>query len=453
MHQPASASASRRLRRLAMLLSVWLAVALAGEILLELCLLAHRWANGGNVAILADRLLLARPLLGPFIPGGKAGIVRALPGIAFVGDVDDPSGSRRFYPADALLGHRIAPSVGLTRALRDGSDRQAWHASTPQGFAAAGDADTVFAIPKPANVFRVIVLGGSTVEGVGALHPGDNLPAMLARRLAQKPGWAGREIEIINAGVGSYDLRDSFLYLFGELLRYRPDLVIAYGGWNDILAVYDRDDGAHRRAGLRQAKHDEAPRALNRGYDLAGGALLFAEAAARSVLRAARQTGWYGALEALLVTPDEAADNAAGRAGLSAFEDAARLYRLVLELAIAGARAEGFRFAAILQPLMGIDGKNYTPEELRLLARLGQRQRDGLVARQDFYARLRAVHDELGERHRGAHGICLADLSGALAKTSFRAYRDTGHLLPAANGVMADAIAAQLAECAIGPPP
>ncbi|MBM3491936.1 MAG: SGNH/GDSL hydrolase family protein [Alphaproteobacteria bacterium] len=428
-------------RRLAVLLCAWGAIVLASEMALELALLGYAWRSGQNIAILTDRLLLARPLLGPLLPGALANRVRGLTGVDFVGDVDDPAGSRHYYPADALLGHRIAAQVGLTRALRDGSERQAWQVSTPQGFAAAGRVEAVYLVPKPADVYRVIMLGGSTVEGIGALSPDDNLPALLAGRLAQEPALAGRKLELINAGVGSYDLRDSFLYLFGELTRYQPDLVIAYVGWNDLMAAYEPGG----RPALRQAHHDAASQMLNRGYDLLGGARLFAAAAARQALRLARQTGWFVALSRVL--PAGAGVEAASPVpSAPAFAAAAKLHGLLLAMATAGAQQQGFAFAALLQPLMGLDGKPYTAAEQALLTALTNRTHDNLAARQAFYDAMRPLYAERADRPAGA---CLADLSHALANVPEQVYRDTGHLLSAGNAHMAEAIALTLRACGL----
>jgi len=85
------------------------------------------------------------------------------------------------FEADGLLGGRlvrnfltIAPSKKL-----DWAEKSFWFMTNDQGFPPAADDMPHYAIPKPAGVFRVIVIGGSTVEGNGVNSPLDSLPAKL----------------------------------------------------------------------------------------------------------------------------------------------------------------------------------------------------------------------------------------------------------------------------------
>ena len=89
------------------------------------------------------------------------------------------------------------------------------------------------AVPKPAGVFRIACIGGSTtVEGV---TNETTYPARLQAKLAATYG-AGR-IEVVNCGVSGVS---SFteLELLPSVLELQPDLVVHYNVINDLAWQY-----------------------------------------------------------------------------------------------------------------------------------------------------------------------------------------------------------------------
>ena len=83
-----------------------------------------------------------------------------------------------------------------------------------------------FDMPKPANVYRMIIIGGSNVN-----YMQHNLYKM-ASRLTHAPG-EKRLFEIINCGgcaYGSTRLRN----MIPELLTYDPDVMLIYSGHNEF---------------------------------------------------------------------------------------------------------------------------------------------------------------------------------------------------------------------------
>lgn len=83
-----------------------------------------------------------------------------------------------------------------------------------------------FAMPKPPDTFRVVILGGSNVH-----YMFDPLQRM-AERLSATPG-ERRRFEVINLGglaYGSHRLR----IMLPEVLHYRPDAVLIYSGHNEF---------------------------------------------------------------------------------------------------------------------------------------------------------------------------------------------------------------------------
>jgi hypothetical protein len=74
---------------------------------------------------------------------------------------------------------------------------------------------------NPEGVSRIVVLGDSFMEAF-SVHSGDTLYSQLAGQLQT----AGREVEVINLGVGGYGTLQEYLVYLAEGRRYRPDVVL-----------------------------------------------------------------------------------------------------------------------------------------------------------------------------------------------------------------------------------
>lgn len=83
---------------------------------------------------------------------------------------------------------------------------------------------------KSSGKFRVLVFGGSAVAGSGITHLQHSIPHQLQENLSKYID----NIEVINCGVGGYTSYQSMLY-FLELTESKPDFVVVYDGWNDLL--------------------------------------------------------------------------------------------------------------------------------------------------------------------------------------------------------------------------
>jgi acyl-CoA thioesterase I len=80
---------------------------------------------------------------------------------------------------------------------------------------------------------RIVSLGSSSTQGVGATSPARTYPAQLEAILERR--LPGRTVEVVNKGVGGDTIEDNLRRL-GEVLRLRPDLVIWQVGTNDALS-------------------------------------------------------------------------------------------------------------------------------------------------------------------------------------------------------------------------
>src|SRR5262249_36026556 len=167
-------------------------------------------------------------LTSPF-PSKLAGPV---PGKHFLGYL--PIYTWEFLIPDDLLGWRLASNVSVY--YREEYGNEFLYVTDNYGFSVDVN-DPPIAIDKSPDVYRVIVLGGSTVMGEGAPWPSQNIVAMLRKNVRERQltGPNGRHIQFINAGVVSYNSSQEYLYFVTDLLAFKPDLVVVYDGWNDSL--------------------------------------------------------------------------------------------------------------------------------------------------------------------------------------------------------------------------
>lgn len=88
------------------------------------------------------------------------------------------------------------------------------------------------ALAKPPALFRVVVVGASTVMGELAATNEDTFSALLEKKL--NDGQRERRYEVVNAGIAGYRLRDQATLVRKKVKPLYPDLVILYPGFNDV---------------------------------------------------------------------------------------------------------------------------------------------------------------------------------------------------------------------------
>lgn len=93
--------------------------------------------------------------------------------------------------------------------------------------------------PKPADVYRIVVLGDSHTVSVR----NEASYAEVLQGLLNKDDLKGKRVEVYNAGAPGHSHYQYYLTLKERLMGYRPDLVIVgfYIG-NDFLDLYRNDD-------------------------------------------------------------------------------------------------------------------------------------------------------------------------------------------------------------------
>jgi len=86
-------------------------------------------------------------------------------------------------------------------------------------------------VPKPAGVFRIALIGGSTTYQTGVEDFRKSYPYLL-QQLLNGPGRP--RVEVVNAGVPAYSSWESLLNLQFRVLAIQPDLVVIYDNLNDV---------------------------------------------------------------------------------------------------------------------------------------------------------------------------------------------------------------------------
>lgn len=95
-------------------------------------------------------------------------------------------------------------------------------------------------LPKPAGVYRIFLVGGSLVYGVGAPSQDRTISAYLERMLNERVLWPGRRVEVFNAGVCGWTSTHERILIENRLSEWAPDMVLALTGANEIHWGFQR---------------------------------------------------------------------------------------------------------------------------------------------------------------------------------------------------------------------
>jgi hypothetical protein len=129
--------------------------------------------------------------------------------------------------------YRPDPELGWT--LRPGLE--AWYTEEGKGLVrvnAAGMRDREHPVAKPANVYRIAVLGDSYAEArqIGAEEA---FWTVLPKELERCGFAGGKKIEVLNFGISGYGTAQELALLESRALRYKPDLVLLqFTNGNDV---------------------------------------------------------------------------------------------------------------------------------------------------------------------------------------------------------------------------
>lgn len=89
-------------------------------------------------------------------------------------------------------------------------------------------------LPAPGEL-RIAIVGASTVAGAYAKTNSATFPQLLEQRLRQ--AMPGRRVNVINAGVEGYTVREIFNLVERAIIPLRPNVVVIYPGFNDMASI------------------------------------------------------------------------------------------------------------------------------------------------------------------------------------------------------------------------
>lgn len=365
------------------------------------------------------------------------------PGKNFLGHLRDGDRWEEFLIPDGLLGWRLGANIAVYYS-RVNQASEYLYLTDDNGFSAEANDPPVTA-EKPADVYRVIVLGGSTVMGDGAPRPAQNLIGML-RELAREQGVKaadGRRLEFINAGVDGYNSAQEYLYFVSDLARFKPDLVIVYDGWNDSYMWTD-SSVTKTLSPFRTQTQQNGTQRIRASYSVSGSALLTLGNLKSSLTEGHFRVAMLELPWRMLRTSasNDDVDERSETYDTHLVEHYRETHRAFLALANSQRAV-----AVFLQPLVGTDGRELS-EEQKASWWFPELEWE-LENRIPFYEDARRVLAELKETTRGQRQACIADVSDSFKDTSEPVYTDTGHLSPAGNRIVAMRMLNELASCGL----
>lgn len=396
--------------------------------------------------VLMERYYVLRPFLLDAPQGLPEGWLDSYAGLFSTPGVKDIA-----YIPDPLVGYRLAPNLTLSHRLGR------YTTTNEQGLIASYVDRRTYSREPAADTYRILVLGGSTVEGFGASNSLHTLPALLGEELtaAYVPAQAGKTaFEIINGGVSGYTSLEEYLYATNELLLFKPHLVISYNGYNDmgytdqLLEQYDghvpglQSKFFARNTDLLHASY-RIPALFMRALSLGAyriqimGQRIFIVHVVRQVL-----------VRGLTAIGMGDAQNNVSEKITTWDPQGVDLYVRNIQRLKGELDRQGIHYAWFRQPMLVLDNREPVgPREVRFKQQeapfFDQRFIDQRV---QFYA----LTEEKEQEMQAANGrFCSANVSDVFDDAQGPFYMDYVHLLDRGNERVAQRIASELQQCGL----
>jgi lysophospholipase L1-like esterase len=101
-----------------------------------------------------------------------------------------------------------------------------------------------FSSVKPENMYRIFIIGGSTVFGTGSTSDNTTIPGFLQEKFDKEE--LPKDIEVINTGISGLFSGTEVGLIKQQIIHFDPDLLVVYDGWNDIAKKYENyNDGVN----------------------------------------------------------------------------------------------------------------------------------------------------------------------------------------------------------------
>jgi hypothetical protein len=178
---------------------------------------------------------------------------------------------------------------------------------------------------------------------------------------------------------------------------------------------------------------------LNDSYTIGGSALLLISAAAVSINQKLENFALWNIIRRIFINVQRTMYSRKEIKVPQYHAQSVAMYVENIERMILLSKLYDFKIGIFLQPIMGVDNKQLTPEEKESFNSIND-----LKVRQHFYADARSALAILKKKYAGQ--ACIEDLSLSFNNSRETIYVDSGHLLVKGNQIIAQNIAAYLTK-------
>ena len=275
--------------------------------------------------------------------------------------------------------------------------------------------------PKPSDMTRIVVLGGSTAMGYG-VYDDETIPAYLEKIL--KDELPDQQIEVINAAMAGFNSSQELVQLSLDVLDLEPDMVIIIDGANDLLFGLATDWQPHRTPAMRQQAMEYT--AIRKGE---------AKEITRQVFRAILHQSTALALVQQFRLPRANKENFSN---FTLHPETIDVYMMNHLRMASLAKDSGIKIVFVLQPLLGVGDKALSDTESTILKEAP-----------DFSLKMNQHLSEItvaladSQKCTMNHTLCL-DFVNVFATHSQTLFIDGVHFNPLGNQIFAQQLAKKL---------
>ncbi|MBV9357091.1 MAG: SGNH/GDSL hydrolase family protein [Chloroflexi bacterium] len=324
-----------------------------------------------------------------------------------------PNPDPRFV-ADRALGYKNRPNYSYSSALRSGAVMH----YTNNSLGLRGPEIT---LARPPGTYRVAIVGASTVYG--ALNDdSDTISVQLEAMLASD---LGSNVEVVNAGVPSYEALREAVFTKSDVLALQPDVIVDLDGLNDVffgtLDEWPVQIASDQIGILSDGRFPEVVGMIDRSMFPHG----LLEHQLTNVARETRAYAYRALRQPSLAAPRVVDDRAVA------------LHAASLALLVDYGRGQQASVVAALQPLLATGHKTLTADEQASVLRQGYWQGDWQQVAPEMYRRMLATTKPAVE----AEGGTFVDLTGVFDQEVGTTYADDAvHYSPLGNTRLAAAL-------------
>lgn len=333
--------------------------------------------------------------------------------------------SHIFYKPDALVGY-IPRENNLF--IDNIYGQVPIHIVGPQNFFLSDFQDNIINKKKNDKTFRIILLGGSNVAGIGTSGYQYNLASQIKTELKKKEKI--ENFEILNAGVPGYYSEQIFLQLIYKLKNYNPDLLILHHGFTDSQYFESLSKFNKNNELFVNREHTKINYIVENSYSFFGSLQLFIHGTFRSLNSGLNKFATHYYIRRSInkiIEQFKSNNNKIGNLNTTNINDLneyfEKRYKNALRNIIALSKEINTKIIITTEPIMGIDNKIYSKQEEKIFKTLTKKQ---INDRSLFYNKIKIYFKSEKEKH---DNVCFHDLSNNIFRNIAQTtYEDSGHL-------------------------